>query len=273
MFTALRSLWTWTASVLLIVVWFPLLAVIRLFDRDPARYTTGRWFRRLGAVMTRINPMWHIQISGERIDDPRRPYIVVSNHQSLADIPIISRLPWEMKWVGKAELFKLPLVGWMMRLAGDIEVDRGDQRSRAKVLIKARDYLQKHCSVIFFPEGTRARDGRVLHFTDGAFRLAIQARVPVLPLAIDGTQDALPKHSWKFGTPSAIRLAVLPPVETTGLTKADTEALREQVRAQIVAQIAAWRGVPLDTVDAKEQPSLPASASDKDSVKSPTGAS
>ncbi len=249
MISFLRSVWTWAATVSLIVLWLPFLAVVRLFDRDPALYHTGRRFRDLGALITRVNPFWNICISGRMPPDPRLPYVVVSNHQSQADIPIISRLPWEMKWVAKRELFHLPFVGWLMRLAGDIEVNRSDKRSRAMVLITAKEYLDKKCSVMFFPEGTRSRDGRVLPFTDGAFRLAIKAGAPVLPLAIDGTADALPKHDWRFSAGAPIRLKVLEPVETHGLTAADQERLREEVRSRIVRQLAQWRGVPPEAVD------------------------
>ena len=264
MLATLRSLWTWGAIITLILVWYPLLLIIRAFDRDPARYRTGRWFRRLGAAMTKVNPAWRIHLEGAYPADPRLPYVVVSNHQSLADIPIISCLPWEMKWAAKSELFRIPFVGWMMRLAGDLPVERQNQMSRARVLVLAREYLQKRCSVVFFPEGTRSRDGRVLRFTDGAFRLAIKAKVPVLPLVIDGTQDALPKHSWKFGAPRDMRLKVLPPVETKDLKPADTEVLRDQVRALIVAQVAAWRGLPPAAVDARS-----GSREVKDSVNTP----
>lgn len=249
MLTILRSLWTWAATITLIVSWLPLLALIRRFDRDPARYTTGRWFRRLGAAITRVNPAWKIDVSGAFPDDPRHPYVVVCNHQSFGDIPVVSRLPWEMKWVAKVELFKVPFVGRMMKLAGDIPLDRSDTRSGAKALMQARQYLQQRCSVIFFPEGTRSPDGRVQAFNDGAFRMAIKERLPVLPLALDGTHDALPKHTWRFGAVSRIRLRVLPPVATDGLTAADTVALRDRVRAQIVAQLAEWRGTTPEAVD------------------------
>jgi 1-acyl-sn-glycerol-3-phosphate acyltransferase len=249
MLSILRSCWAWAAIALLILFWLPLLAVVWLFDRDPAKYRTGRWFRRLGAAMTHANPVWRVEVSGERIENPRRPYVVVSNHQSNADIPVISRLPWDMKWVAKAELFRVPLVGWMMQLANDIPVDRDARTSRARVLILAQQVLEKRCSVMFFPEGTRSKDGRVHAFNDGAFRLAIKAQVPILPLALDGTVDALPKHSWRFGEPATIRLQVLPPIDTAGMKAADTEGLREQVRRRIVAQVAAWRGVPATAVD------------------------
>ena len=240
----------WTAIGLLVLVWLPLLALVRLFDRDPARYATGRLFRKVGDAMTRVNPLWHIEVTGHVPDDPRHPYVVVSNHQSNADIPVISRLPWEMKWVAKAELFQLPFAGWMMRLAGDIAVDRDDPRSRAKVLIAAKEYLRKRCSVMFFPEGTRARDGRVRPFQPGAFRLAIDAGVPVLPLAIDGTRDALPKHGWVFGPAIHARLKVLDPIPTDGLGRDDIDALTERVRQAIITQIAAWRNTSPAEVDA-----------------------
>ena len=242
MLNTLRSLWAWFAIGVLVLVGLPLVALVRLFDRDPARYATGRMFRRVGAAMTRVNPAWRVHVEGAFPADPRRPYVVVSNHQSHADIPVISRLPWEMKWVGKAELFRIPVAGWMMRLAGDLAVDRGEGRSRAAVLVKARDVLANRCSVIFFPEGTRSKDGRLLPFNDGAFRLAIKAGVPVLPLAVEGTMGALPKHDWRFGPPSDIRLAVLAPIDTAGLTAADTAALRDRVRTAIAARVAAWRG-------------------------------
>lgn len=249
MSTALRSIWVWAAISVLILVWLPLLVVVRLFDRDPARYTTGRWFRRLGVMMTKVNPFWTIEVSGEKIENPRRPYVVVSNHQSFADIPIISLLPWEMKWVAKIELLKIPVVGWMMQLAGDIPVNRQDRMSRAKVLVHAKEYLRKKCSVMFFPEGTRSKDGRLLPFTDGAFRLAVSAGVPVLPLVIDGTSNALPKNSWKFGKTDVFRLKVLPPIETEGMKSDDVPALRDRVRNMILDQLAAWRGVTPELVD------------------------
>src|SRR5690606_12613719 len=138
--------------------------------------------------------------------------------------------------------------GWMMRLAGDIPVDRGDARSRAAVVMRAADTLAHRCYVMFMPEGTRSRDGRVRRFQDRASRLALEPGVPVLPLAIDGTGGALPKHGWQFGAVD-VRLHVFDPVPTEGLAPADADALRERVRQMVVAQIAAWRGTTPEVVD------------------------
>jgi 1-acyl-sn-glycerol-3-phosphate acyltransferase len=257
----IRSSITWFTASLLILVWLPLLAISRLFERDPVHYRTGYLFRKLGDALLWVNPAWRLHISGETVTDPRNPYVVVSNHQSLADIPLISNLPWEMKWMGKEELFKIPIIGWMMHLAGDISVNRKNPRSGAQALIKAQRYLEKHCSVMIFPEGTRTLDGRVRPFTDGAFHLAIRAKVPVLPLVIEGSRDCIPKHSWKFGKPSDIYLKVLPPVDTASMTIDDVGTLRDNVRHAIMTHIAEWRSVPITEVDGLAPQKTPASSS------------
>ncbi len=245
----IRSLITWFTAATLILAWLPLMALSRLFERDPVRYRTGYLFRRLGRALTQVNPSWRLHISGETVENPRRPYVVVSNHQSLADIPLISNLPWEMKWMGKVELFKIPVIGWMMRLAGDVSVDRQSPRSGAQALIRAQRYLEQRCSVMIFPEGTRTLDGRVRPFTDGAFHLAIRAKVPILPMVIEGSRNCIPKHSWKFGEPSDIRLKILHPIDTFSLSLSDVPVCRERVRQAIMQQIAEWRSVPLEAVD------------------------
>ncbi len=251
MFATLRSLWVWAATISIVLLALPVMLVVRLFERDPARYATGRVFRKFGEWATRTNPAWEIEVQGPLPSDPRRPYVVVCNHQSLADIPVISHLPWEMKWVVKTELLDVPDFGWLLRLSGDIPVDRKNKESRTRVVGRARDYLRKRCSVMFFPEGTRSRDGRVLRFTDGAFRVAVQEQVPILPLVIDGTRDALPKTSWRFDHTSQIRLKVLPPVDTTGRATSDVGVLREQVRSRIIEELATGRGVSPEAVDAR----------------------
>jgi 1-acyl-sn-glycerol-3-phosphate acyltransferase len=246
----LRSLWIWFACAALMALWLPLLALSRLFEKDPIRYRTGYLFRKLGASMSKVNPLWKLHIIGERITDPRRPYVVVSNHQSHADVPLIANLPWEMKWLAKLELFKMPVVGWMLTMAGDIPVDRGNRRQGAEVLIMIANYLRQKCSVMIFPEGTRSPDGRVHRFNEGAFRIAIKAQASILPLAIEGSRNCLPKHSWKFGEPSDIQLKIFPPITTAGFTSEDATDLCERTRQLIITQIAEWRGVAPDEVDA-----------------------
>lgn len=246
----LKSVWIWTIVALCIAAWLPLLTIVRALDRDPVRYRTGKWFRRLGVLLTRVNPLWKLRISGAQSTSPHRAYVVVSNHQSMADIPLLSHVPWEMKWVAKQELFQLPVIGWMMRMAGDIPVSRTNARSGASALLKAGRYLERQCSVMFFPEGTRSRDGFVGRFNDGAFRLALRAGVPVLPIAVEGSRECLPKTSWRFGARIEIRVKVLPPIASTRFGHIGAAALRDEARRAIIGQIAAWRGVPESQVDA-----------------------
>lgn len=246
---AVQSALTWVAIAVIVLVALPVMALVRLFDWRKPHVATGRVFRFMGGLIPRINPAWRVTRTGSVPARTAHPFVAVSNHQSSADIPLVSMLPWEMKWVAKKALFDVPVLGWEMRLAADIPVDRKSAESRSTVLIRAERRLKRACSVMFFAEGTRSKDGRVKTFHDGAFRLAVAAGVPILPLAIDGTMNALPKHGWHFSAADC-RLHIFEPVATTGLTESDVPALRERIRQQIIHQIAAWRGVDPETVDA-----------------------
>jgi 1-acyl-sn-glycerol-3-phosphate acyltransferase len=232
------SAWAWFVLAVVIVVWTPMVALTRLVTlrSDPAAYRAGYLFRRLTVVHQKLNPLWTFRVTGHVPDDPRRPYVVVANHESFVDILLISHLPFEMKWMSKSDFFRYPLVGWMMRLARDIRLERGDKKSGVKALQDCRARLDEHVSVMIFPEGTRSRDGRLQEFKDGAFRLAVQAGVPVLPLAVLGTRDALIKHDWRFGQSHA-EVRVLDPIATDGLTQDDVADLRDRTRDAIASAL------------------------------------
>lgn len=239
------------------VLWVPMTVVARLMDKDPGLYQCGRFFRRLGHAMAKVNRAWRVEVEGADLENPRNPYVVVANHLALADIPILCGLPWEMKWVAKKELLKMPFIGTMMRLAGDITVDRSNRASGGRAMVAARRYLRQKVSVMFFPEGTRSPDGRLYAFNDGAFRLAIQTQVPVLPLVIDGSQDALPRGGWRFGAAN-VRVRVLRPVSTAGLKPKDADALKARVRGIMADHLARWRGVTRECVDGLAPATAPA---------------
>ncbi len=229
------SLWTWLVLGICCVVWLPMLLLVRLITApfDPARYWAGLLFRKIGVVTATLNPLWHFRVTGVMPADPRRPFVVVSNHESFVDILLISHLPWEMKWLSKVEILRIPVLGWDMVLAGDVPVERGTRKSALKAMRRCREILKQRVSVIIFPEGTRSTTGEMLPFKDGAFRLAIDAGVPILPLVVGGTATALPKHGWRFGRSKA-EVRVLEPVETAGLAVADSEALNARVREMIL---------------------------------------
>jgi 1-acyl-sn-glycerol-3-phosphate acyltransferase len=234
-----QELWTrrvvspllWVGVVVIVVLACAWMAVVFVFTApfDPGRYTVGRWFRRAAVACVKINPFWNFRTSGVHISDPRRPYVAVANHESYADIFLLSHLPWEMKWLSKDLIFKLPFMGWMMSMAGDIPVRRKDPHSRARAMEECRDRLRKHVSVMILPEGTRSATGELLPFKDGAFRLAVEEQVPILPVVVAGTREAMPKGSFLFGKAVA-EARVLPPVQTAGATLKDVPRLRDEVR-------------------------------------------
>jgi 1-acyl-sn-glycerol-3-phosphate acyltransferase len=228
------SIWTWTVLVGCLLVWLPLLAIVRVVSApfDSGRYWAGLLFRKIAVVTATLNPLWHFRVTGSLPRDPRNPYVVVSNHESFVDILLISHLPWEMKWLSKIEILRIPVLGWDMRLAGDVPVERGATRSAVKAMLRCREILKERVSVIIFPEGTRSATAEMLPFKDGAFRLAVDAGVPILPLVVRGTRTALPKHGWRFGRADA-EVRVLEPIETGGLGPQDVGALKERVRGII----------------------------------------
>ncbi|HEX5963860.1 MAG TPA: lysophospholipid acyltransferase family protein [Gemmatimonadales bacterium] len=243
------SVWAWLVLVVCIVLWFPLLVIVRLLTApfDPGRYIPGRIFRKIGPAMATLNPLWRFRYSGTMPQNPRRPFVVVSNHESFTDILLISHLPWEMKWLSKAELFRIPIMGWMMWLVGDIPVKRGFGPSALEAMARCRKALENRVSVMIFPEGTRSKTAELLPFKDGAFRLAVEAGVPILPLAVSGTGTALRKHDWRFGR-SVAEVRVLEPVETAGLTLADVPALKARIRQRIVDERAALQAANRDVL-------------------------
>jgi 1-acyl-sn-glycerol-3-phosphate acyltransferase len=223
-----------------ILLWAPLLGTIRLFDAEPLHRRTGRWFRRLGRVVARVNS-WHIEFSGCEHVEPDQTYVIVSNHQSLADIPVLSHLRLDTKWLAKAELFRLPVFGWMMRMAGDIPVDRSDRRKAAKAMLRCARYLRRRCSVVFFPEGTRSPDGGMLPFNEGPFQLAIRERIRILPVVVEGSRSALPRNSWIFGGRQQIRLRILEAVPVDGWDVKRTAELCDNVRRIMVDELSRLR--------------------------------
>jgi 1-acyl-sn-glycerol-3-phosphate acyltransferase len=189
--------------------------------------------RRFGRVATRLSGLWRFSVEGEvPADIDSHSYVVVANHMSTADPFLLSFLPWDMRWVAKEELFRIPLTGWLLRLSGDIPLRRGDGQSVKEMMAACRETLDAGLPVMIFPEGTRSRDGELQPFKDGAFRLAIEAQVPVLPIAIEGTRDCRPKGSWWFGRARA-KARILAPVATRGLGAGDVARLRETVRDRI----------------------------------------
>jgi 1-acyl-sn-glycerol-3-phosphate acyltransferase len=227
-------------AISLIALGLPIQALLLLvtlpFDRN--RVVAGRFLRLIGEGISRCFPPWRLEIQGRWPEGG--PFVVVANHQSILDILMLARLPREMKWVAKEELFRIPVAGWMMRMAGDIPIRRGDAESGGEALARAREYLARGMSVMIFPEGTRSARGTLLPFKSGAFRLAIDAGVPVLPIAVHGTAHGMPKGG-PWVRPCRAFARILAPVPTAGRPVEDAGKLKEEVRRMIAAELPAER--------------------------------
>lgn len=178
----------------------------------------------VGARLTVENP--------HRVD-LRRAHLVVMNHSSFVDIPAaITGLPGDLHFVAKKELAKVPFLGWYMKVMDMIFVERGAGRSRDRALGAAAGLLEEEASLAAFPEGTRSQDGEVHPFKTGVFVPAIEAGIPVLPVAIVGAERVLPPRSLWL-RPGRITLKVAEPIPTEGLGVGDRRALAETARQAI----------------------------------------
>ncbi len=229
----LLSVWTWSMLAGVAIGGFGVQVPLWLATAaDKTRRVPGRFARDLAVVIAKLNPMWDFRVYGQLPDYVPGRTVVVANHVSNSDAFLISHLPWEMKWLGKQSLFFIPFVGWLLALAGDVPVKRGTKDSIVEAMKLCREQLERGMPVMIFPEGTRSASGELLPFKDGAFRLAIDAQADVLPIAVAGTRNALPKHSWKFGFARGL-VSVGTPISTKGMTLRDLGALKAQTREQI----------------------------------------
>ena len=202
------------------------------------RYTSAWAFHYV-----KLLPLWKTQFSGVEHIKPGQTYVLVANHQSLGDILVLFGLFRHFKWVSKREIFKVPFIGWNMRMNDYVGLQRGDAASIGKMLDECRAHLSRGSSVMLFPEGTRSHDGELKSFKHGAFTLAKELGLPVVPIVIDGTRDALPKKGLLLRQTAAldIRVHVLPPVSPDAA--ASVPALSDLVRARMERELAHMRGV------------------------------
>lgn len=194
-------------------------------------------------TLTRLLPFWEIHVTGLERIKRGKPYVVVSNHQSMLDIlALLARLPLHFKFIVKKELFRIPFFGWHLASAGYICLKRGDPESGRVCLAKAREWLRRGVSVVFFPEGTRSPDGLIHEFKPGAFKLALEEKADFLPLVVAGTREAIPKYSWRIEKRASLFLKVLEPISTEGKGIQDLESIREIVRENIMREFDALKG-------------------------------
>jgi 1-acyl-sn-glycerol-3-phosphate acyltransferase len=232
---AIISVFIWAGSGLLTILLFLVVFILNIllfpFDKKK-KITHAQCFWWSDAVIG-LNPYWNVKVSGLEQIDHQKTYVIIANHQSMADIVALYQTKMQFKWVAKASLFKVPFIGWCLSLIKHIKLIRGDFSSVKEIYHQASRWLQKDMSVLFFPEGTRSNSGQMGEFQNGAFKLAIKEKKPVLPICLKGTQAAIPKGSWIFRTKVAAKVIVLEPVATDCFGPGDFALLRDTVRSRI----------------------------------------
>jgi 1-acyl-sn-glycerol-3-phosphate acyltransferase len=195
--------------------------------------SAGRWCGRAWARINAVAALMDVTVEGAQYIDAGRSHVVVANHQSQLDILVIyGWLGIDFRWVMKQELRKVPVLGVCCEKLGHIFIDRSDRASAIAAIEKAKRDIPEGTSIFFFPEGTRSRDGNMLPFKKGAFRMAVEFQMPILPVSITGTYSMLPPDTLRF-RPGSVRMVIHPPVETAGYGTEDVPELMRQVRETI----------------------------------------
>jgi 1-acyl-sn-glycerol-3-phosphate acyltransferase len=177
-----------------------------------------------------------LKITGLENIQPNVTYVVMSNHQSLYDIPtILLALPLTIRMVAKAELFKVPLWAQAMRSAGFVPVHRGQRERALQDLRLAQEAIGKGVNIWIAPEGTRSPDGNLLPFKSGGFLLASTAKVPILPVTIDGTRRILPARALNFVRGVEVHVKVGRPIDPADFPKKNRAQFVDAVRSTIEA--------------------------------------
>ena len=193
--------------------------------------------RMLRLGYTRIvewHPRYRLTLTG--LDNlPPGPAVLCPNHQSHSDVVYLFALPVGFKWIVKKELFRVPLFGVSMRVAGYPMIDRGDPESALRVLDQVTAVLKAGVSVLSFPEGTRSVTGELGRFQSGAARMAVLSQVPLVPIGVAGTDTLLPRNSAMFSDQRRLAIHVGRSIATTGVSMKDVRRLTRELREAVAA--------------------------------------
>lgn len=189
------------------------------------------------SIYTWFSPVWRVTIEGRDKIRSGVAYVMVANHQSLLDILVLFRLFKHFKWVSKIENFRVPLIGWNMSLNRYIKLRRGDKDSVDRMMRACEQTLGQGNPIMMFPEGTRSFDGKLKPFKHGAFTLAQRVRVPLLPIVIQGTSEALPKRGFVLRGRHAIHVRILDEIAYETFADAPVDSVISRVRGVIATEL------------------------------------
>jgi 1-acyl-sn-glycerol-3-phosphate acyltransferase len=188
----------------------------------------AHWCARTWSRLILVTTGVRVRVGGLDRLEPGKTYVFVANHQSIYDIPILFwSLPYQLRIIAKESLGRIPFLGWHLRRAGHMLVDRS--HPGRKIFTWAQRLTSHGLSLIVFPEGTRSRDGRVARFKGGSFFLALEAGLPVVPISVIGSRHVMLKGRVT-AYPGAVRLVIHEPIDTRGLAGSDAKEFGERVR-------------------------------------------
>ena len=229
MFTLIYVLYT-----IVVLTFFFLVSLVALFvcyPFDKRRAVVHELSRWLCYVWWYAPFTWKRRISGLENVDKKKPYVIVINHNSMADIMSLYFVPLNFRWVSKQEVFRIPYIGAMLWMHGDIAIQRGRAtESMRKVINDGKMWLGRGVSVAIFPEGTRSKDGEIQRFKGGAFALAKEAGVEILPVVMDGTANIFKPKSYWFNWKHCLTVKVLPPISADRVVATDTSDMAREVQ-------------------------------------------
>lgn len=219
------------------------LALVVTYPFDKARRVVHELSRGAVRIFFAIPPFWRTRIEGMENLDKHKSYVIVINHRAMTDIPTLYYLPLNFRWVSKREVFKIPFFGQLLSLHGDICIDRGRTAEAMEQLNnEGKLWISRGASVAIFPEGTRSRTGEINRFKAGAFILAREAGVEILPVVMNGT-STLVKSNRLFNWRNKISIKVLAPVPAEEVVATEPKEMMEKVRERMVeayADIRKW---------------------------------
>ncbi len=216
-------------------------ALVVCWPFDKARRAVHELSRVLVRIFFFIPPFWRQRVIGREYADRSKSYVIVLNHNTVIDIPALYCIPLNFRWVSKREIFKVPFFGQFLVLHGDICIDRGRAaEAKEQMVCEGCKWIRRGASVAVFPEGTRSKDGEIHRFKTGAFALAKEAGVGILPVVLDGT-TTLVKRNRLFNWRNTIRVKVLAPVPAGQVAATDTKELMAGVRERMVGALEAIR--------------------------------
>lgn len=239
MLTFLFGIYTFVICTVMLLL--SVVAFVLTVPFDKQRKVVHELSRALVYMFVMVPPMWKRRVEGLEHIEKDKPYVIVINHQSMIDIMMLYLVPMTFRWVSKREVYRIPFIGRFLLLHGDITIDR-KQGSKAmrKVMEKGQMWLGRGVSVSMFPEGTRSKDGEIHRFKAGAFALAKEAGVGILPVVMDGSTTMF-KPSMMVNWRNEFVIRVLPPVTAEEVAQTDQSELMEQVREKMVDALAEIR--------------------------------